>query len=181
MQPNPQLQSQRFTLIPITDTRACNAHLIEMMQDEKVQRYVNGQAFSDQEVINGLKRFHRINNNNGQGFWLIHDDNQIVVGMCLLKPMPTQQDTGYVETGYWIKPEYWGQGIAAEVATRLVRYAFSELNLERVTAVADERNIPSIKSLLKAGLKQQGKIIAYETELPFFCITKSQYNAIIGK
>ncbi|MCJ8338195.1 MAG: GNAT family N-acetyltransferase [Pseudomonadales bacterium] len=177
MPTNPSLHSDRFTLIPIRDTADSNGHLIEMMQDEKVQRYITGSAFTDQQVVDGLERFHRLNNVNGQGFWLIYDSADNCVGMCLLKPMPTREETGNIETGYWLKPAYWGQGIAAEVAARLIEYAFEDLQLPRVTAVVDEQNIASAKSLLRAGLLREGTIIAYDTELPFFLLSREQYFA----
>jgi len=175
MSTNPKLHTQRFTLTPIQDTADSNRHLIEMMQDSRVQRYITGAAFTDEQVIAGLERFHRLNNVNGQGFWLIYDSGDNCVGMCLLKPMPTQEATGNIETGYWLKPDYWGQGIAAEVAARLIEYAFVDLCLQKVTAVVDEQNIASAKSLEKAGMTRQGKIMAYDTDLPFYLISREEY------
>lgn len=170
MQLNPTLHTQRFTLTPISDSPESNGHLIEMMQDDAVQRYVRGHAFTDKEVLEGLERFHRLNNANGQGYWLIWDERQVCAGMCLLKAMPTAERTDHIETGYWLKPEFWGQGIAGEVATRMVQYAFEELGLAKVTEVVDEENIGSIKSLERAGLTRRGKIVAYEQLLPFYQI-----------
>ncbi|EPJ44349.1 MAG: hypothetical protein OFPI_40000 [Osedax symbiont Rs2] len=177
MTTNPKLHSDRFSLIPIQDTVDSNRHLIEMMQDSRVQRYITGAAFTDEQVTAGLERFHRLNNVNGQGFWLIYDSEDNCVGMCLLKPMPTKEETGNIETGYWLKPAYWGQGIAAEVAARLIEYAFVDLDLPRVTAVVDDQNIASAKSLLRAGLLREGTIIAYDTELPFYQLHRDQYFA----
>ncbi len=170
MQHNPVLKTTRFTLVPVTDCPEANGHLIEMMQDDRVQRYINGSAYSDQEVITKLAAIHRFNNTNGLGYWLIYNSGKTCVGMCLLKPMPTQEPTDNIETGYWIKPDFWGKGIAGEAATRMVKYAFDELNLKEVTGVVDERNIGSIRSLEKAGLTRRGTIMAYEQELPFFKI-----------
>jgi len=175
MKQNPQLKSQRFDLRPIENTTIDNAHLIEMMQDSQIQRYINGQPFSDSEALQGLERFHRKTNDQGLGFWLIYDSFNDCVGMCLLKPMPTREDTGHIETGYWIKPTYWGKRIAAEVAGRLIKYAFNDLDLQQVTAVVDPDNIASKKSLLRAGLSHRGELIAYDKELPFYMITKDEY------
>ncbi len=174
MHTNPSLTTARFNLKPLVDRAESNCHLIEMMQDERVQKYITGAAYSDEQVLAGLERFHRINNTDGLGFWLIYDKSETCVGMCLLKPMPTQEPTGNIETGYWIKPDFWGQGIAAEAATRMVQYAFEELSLKEVTGVVDERNIGSIRSLEKAGLTRRGTIMAYEQELPFFKVENPQ-------
>ena len=176
MHHNPVLHTTRFTLVPVTDSPESNGHLIEMMQDDRVQRYISGSAYSDQEVITKLKAIHRFNNTDGLGYWLIYDGAKTCVGMCLLKPMPTQEPTGNIETGYWIKPDFWGKGIADEAATRMVKYAFDTLALKEVTGVVDERNIGSIRSLEKAGLTRRGTIMAYDQELPFFKIENPQIN-----
>jgi len=172
---NPEFKSQRFDLRPIKNNATDNAHLIEMMQDKQIQRYINGSPLTDSEALQGLERFHRNTNNRGLGFWLIYDYLNNCVGMCLLKPMPTREKTDYIETGYWIKPAYWGQKIAAEVAGRLIEYAFFELDLKQVTAVVDSENVASQKSLQHAGLTCRGKQIAYDKELPFYSISKEEY------
>jgi ribosomal-protein-alanine N-acetyltransferase len=146
-----------------------------MMQDARVQRYITGKAFTDEEALAGLERCHQLNNTYGLGYWLIYDSEQVCMGMCLLKPMPTDRETGYIETGYWIKPDFWGNKIAAEVSRRLIDYAFNDLDLDQITAVVDSENIASIKSLERAGLTRDGSIIAYASELPFFSITRHNY------
>lgn len=177
MTSNPELTTTRFKLIPIQDHCDFNSHLIEMMQDDRVQKYITGKAYSDEQVLAALERFHRINNrDDGLGFWLIYDESETCLGMCLLKPMPTQEKTGNIETGYWIKPAHWGKGVAAEAAARMVQYAFENLSLNEVTGVVDERNIGSIRSLEKAGLTRRGTIMAYEQELPFFKVENPNFK-----
>lgn len=170
MPSNPTLYTSRFTLIPIRDTADSNRHLIEMMKDARVQKYIHGQAYEDSEITPTLERFHRINQVNGLGLWLIMNSDNQCAGMCILKPLPTEQKAGHIETGYWLKPDFWGNGIAAEVASKMVDYAFNQLQLTAVTAVVDERNTASIKSLERAGLTHRGTISAYERELPFYKI-----------
>ncbi|NQZ33894.1 MAG: GNAT family N-acetyltransferase [Oceanospirillaceae bacterium] len=173
---NPPLKSIRFDLIPIKNQSIHNDHLIEMMQDSEIQRYINGNPLSDTEALQGLDRFHKISNKNGLGFWLIYNNEQQCVGMCLLKPLPTGDEIELIETGYWIKPAYWGQRIASEVTLRLLRYAFDDLDLELVTAVVEPENIASRKTLERSGLTNRGSMRAYDKELPFYTISKDEFN-----
>ena len=175
MSTKPQLNSGRFDLIPIEHTPDGNGHLIEMMQNAQIQRFLNGSPLSDSEALVGLARFHRYDDDD-LGYWLIYDTGQNCVGMCLLKHLPSRDKTNLIETGYWIKPAFWGQRIAAEVTCRLLKYAFLDLALEKVIAVVDPENIASSKSLQRAGLIRRGHIHAYGAELPLYVINKAEFN-----
>lgn len=62
------------------------------------------------------------------------------------------------EIGYIIHPDYWGKGIATDVANQLLDYGFSALSLHRIYATCDPRNIGSSKVLEKVGMTLEGKI-----------------------
>lgn len=62
------------------------------------------------------------------------------------------------EVAYIINPDYWGKGIATEVATLLIDFGFRELKLHRIFATCDPRNIGSSKVLEKVGMTLEGKI-----------------------
>ncbi|MBL1421087.1 MAG: GNAT family N-acetyltransferase [Alphaproteobacteria bacterium] len=173
----PILHTERFTLYPWQNTLEQNQHLRQMMQNEDVQKYIRGHAYSDQEVTEAFIKMQK-NTTDQFGMWMIYQDD-ICAGMCLLKALPTEASLGYYETGYWLKPSHWGMGIAGEVANRMVKYAFDELNLPCVVGVTHEDNIASQKSLEKAGLKRQTNIKAYEQDLPFFIINNPHHMQCI--
>ena len=60
------------------------------------------------------------------------------------------------ELGYWIGVPYWGNGYAKEAAEAVVRYAFDELQLNRLYASHVPNNPASGNILLKLGLKPEG-------------------------
>ena len=62
------------------------------------------------------------------------------------------------EIAYIVNPDYWGKGIATEVATLLIDYGFKELKLHRIYATCDPRNIGSSKVLEKVGMIKEGRI-----------------------
>ena len=62
------------------------------------------------------------------------------------------------EIGYVVHPDYWGVGYATEVANILLEFGFTQLNLHRISATCDPRNIGSVKVLEKIGMMREGTI-----------------------
>lgn len=87
----------------------------------------------------------------GWAFWfVIHTADRAIAGEGGFKGKP--DETGMVEIGYAIVPEYRGRGLATELAKGLTDWAFSH---PTVTAVAAETLIDgyaSIKVLEKLGM-----------------------------
>jgi len=63
---------------------------------------------------------------------------------------------GSAEMGWWLSPGWWGRGIAAIAAKRLVQYCFTELNLHRVEAGVSLSNPASARVAEKAGFVLEG-------------------------
>src|SRR2546426_7950909 len=62
------------------------------------------------------------------------------------------------EIGYWLAKPYWGQGIMTHVVRAFVRYAFSDLQVGRLTAQVFDFNIGSARVLEKNGFKLEGTL-----------------------
>jgi len=60
------------------------------------------------------------------------------------------------ELGYWIGQPYWGSGLATEAVTALLRFAFEDLELNRVQASYLPRNPASGRVLEKVGMQREG-------------------------
>ena len=60
------------------------------------------------------------------------------------------------EIWYNLMPSHWGNGYATEVARRLIRFGFEDLNLHRIEAGVATENKRSIKVLEKAGMSIEG-------------------------
>src|SRR4051794_30201935 len=58
--------------------------------------------------------------------------------------------------GYALGRAHWGQGLAAEAVTTLVRFAFDTLDLHRLEAGADPRNQRSLRLLEGLGFEREG-------------------------
>ena len=60
--------------------------------------------------------------------------------------------------GYNLLPAFWGKGYATEIAMALVNYAFDNLKLERVEAMAQSENLASRRVLEKSGFALEGTL-----------------------
>ena len=62
------------------------------------------------------------------------------------------------EISYVIHPEYWGKGFATEVAQTLLTFGFASLNLHRIFATCDPRNMASERVLQKIEMRYEGRM-----------------------
>ena len=53
------------------------------------------------------------------------------------------------EIGYFIGKDYWNKGIATEAIKQMVNFGFSKLELKKIYAYCDPKNISSQKVLIK--------------------------------
>jgi [ribosomal protein S5]-alanine N-acetyltransferase len=60
------------------------------------------------------------------------------------------------ELGYFLGPDYWGQGYAVELAHALLAYGFRTLGVHRVYATCRPANLRSAAVLGKIGMRQEG-------------------------
>jgi RimJ/RimL family protein N-acetyltransferase len=62
------------------------------------------------------------------------------------------------EIAYSVHPDRWGEGIGTRVARRLIDFGFDRLDLHRIFATCDPRNVASARVLDRAGLAYEGRL-----------------------
>jgi RimJ/RimL family protein N-acetyltransferase len=87
-------------------------------------------------------------------FAAVPDDVGHPVGAIILKPLGA---TGLIEVGWHVDPRHWGRGYASEGGRRLVRYAFSDLELDTVHAIVLPDNVRSMAVARNVGLYETGR------------------------
>src|SRR5690554_1732839 len=94
-----------------------------------------------------------------EGEWLIlaivHAAENRVIGEVLLKRGSDAEGTG--ELGYVVAASHQGQGLATEAAEAMLRLAFEEFGLERVTARIDEPNAASRRMIARLGFTEESR------------------------
>lgn len=88
----------------------------------------------------------------GFGLWILRDGEQNrVVGRALLRHL-LLEDIDEVEVGYSFHPEFWGRGLATEIASACLAHGRKELGLPSIVALTLPGNLPSQRVLTKVGL-----------------------------
>lgn len=100
-----------------------------------------------------------LDQNDPDLYWfLIHTlaDDRLIGEIGLDKP---QWNHGEAYVGISIgEREYWGKGYGTDAMDVILRYAFQELNLQRVTLNVFDYNPRAIRSYEKAGFKHEGRV-----------------------
>lgn len=90
--------------------------------------------------------------------------------LFMIQELATEQVIGFVDLSAfqsvhrnaWVgiglgEPSYWGRGYGTDAMRTLLRYAFSELGLHRVTLTVFEYNERAIRSYQKVGFMAEGR------------------------
>ena len=87
--------------------------------------------------------------------WCVeHKEIKRVIGTCTL--LDCELERKFTEMSYKILPKYWGQGIATELLPYVVTFVFETLELNRINAFVDTRNVASLKLLENIQFNREG-------------------------
>lgn len=106
------------------------------------------------------------------GSWpLFEKQTDRLVGTVILKPLP---DDTKVEVGWHVARDDWGRGFATEAGRAAIVYGFSGLGLERIFAIVDPDNTPSVRVTQRLGMTHLGRTEAYYSRsLEYFRIERT--------
>ena len=87
---------------------------------------------------------------------LVRQDDDFVIGTCTLAHLDASNRRA--EIGFALGREHWGNGYMGEALNALVGFAFRDLDLHRLEADVDPRNVASIRILEKLGFQREGHL-----------------------
>ncbi|HFU3843642.1 TPA: GNAT family N-acetyltransferase [Streptococcus suis] len=90
------------------------------------------------------------------GNWAVVDkvSGQMIGALCFEKLDDRQMTT---ELSYFLKKDYWGQGLMTEAVKNLVFLAFYEIGLKELVIITHEENVASQMVARKLGFVQVGQ------------------------
>ena len=154
--PSPTLHTDRLLLRPFTDADA--DHLFALHSNAYVLRYWDAPPWGERARAQRFIAACRQMADEGTGARLAMDraSDGAFIGWCSL----TRWNPDYrsAALGYCLDDAAWGQGYATEAARSLLRWAFDALDLNRVQAEADTRNVASARVLEKLGFVREGTL-----------------------
>lgn len=154
--PTPTLHTARLRLRPFDDADAKD--LFALQSSAHVLRYWDAPPWSDRVRAEAFITTCRQMEEAGTGARLAVDrasDGEFI-GWCSLSRW--NPDHRSASLGYCFRAEAWGQGYATEAARAVLSWAFDTLDLNRVQAETDTRNVASARVLEKAGFVREGTL-----------------------
>ena len=147
----PTLETKRLRMRQIT---ANDLDLIyQLNQRAEVMRYITGKTETLEECKKALARYlsFPMKANLPVGMWVVYEKaTNHYIGWHILKKL---DETGELEVGYRLLPEFWGRGYATEGGKRLVEYAVQDLKIDRIVGITHLENDASGRVLQKIGLR----------------------------
>jgi RimJ/RimL family protein N-acetyltransferase len=145
------LETERLLLRHFVTTDLDN--LFSFYSDPDVVRYIpdapRSYAETKEELewfMNGHPKFPEL------GLWAtIYKETDQFIGRCGLLPW-TIDEQQEVEVAFALSKNFWGKGLATEVAQALVQYSFEHLQLSRLICLIEYDNRASIKVATKIGM-----------------------------
>jgi ribosomal-protein-alanine N-acetyltransferase len=96
---------------------------------------------------------------HGFGLWMLRDAiSSAVIGRAILRHLDVE-GVDEVEVGYGFIPEYWGRGLATEIAQACVRIGFDRFGFRSLVAITTPSNLASQRVMQKAGLVYERDIV----------------------
>jgi RimJ/RimL family protein N-acetyltransferase len=118
-----------------------------------------GGVRSDEETRGFLQESLDHWERHGYGFWMFQTRSDgLFVGRAGLRHLQIEgQDE--IELAYALRAEAWGQGLATEIARKLLTVAFGELHLDSVVAFTLPTNRASRRVMEKSGFEFERNIV----------------------
>ena len=152
----PTLTTSRLQLRPFAADDA--DPLFALQSDAHVLRYWDSPPWSDPERAQVFLTRSREMAEEGSGVRLVLDrlsDGAFVGWISLGRWNPEYRSASL---GYCLVEEAWGHGFATEAAHAVLGWAFDTLDLNRVQAEVDTRNVASARVLEKLGFVLEGTL-----------------------
>jgi len=150
----PTIDTERLTLrtFKLEDTDDLHA----IYADDETMKYWGVAASQSKEetrdlVIRDMKAVE-----NGQAmFWALElKETGGVIGKCTL--WQYSEANQRAEVGYILSRKYWRGGLMTEALKAMIGFAFSDLNLHRLEADTDDKNLASLALLEKLRFQREG-------------------------
>ncbi|MEA4832675.1 hypothetical protein SDC9_103462 [bioreactor metagenome] len=147
------LTTKRLVLIKLSID-----HIQEMYDnyatDTKMTKYLSWEPYTDIEKMREFMLKCISEYENIECYHWVITMNETFIGTINLHNIVNRHER--CELGYCIGSKWWNKGIMTEAVREMIRFAFEELNMNKVSALHDTENITSGKVMQKNGMKQEG-------------------------
>lgn len=131
------IETERFLLRPIVDSDIDFIH--EALSDTTVTKYYGVHFDTLEETIEQMAWYSNLLKENS-GIWWCFEDLAVkeLVGAGGYNDLV--KEIGKAEIGFWVLPNYWGQGVMQECFPIIVDYGLNSLGLRRIEGFVESNN-----------------------------------------
>ena len=148
------LESERLHLRPIKLSDASD--MFEYTSDEETTRFLY-EPHQDVARTERMIANYFMEEPIGKYGIVLKETNKLIGAI----EFRVHEDVKAGDLGFALSRFYWGKGYATEAAQLIIDLAFNELQLERVYAGHDPRNLASGRVLQKVGMTCEGTLRKY--------------------
>lgn len=148
------LRTDRLLLRPLRPDDAAAIHAI--FSDPLVMKYWSSPPWTSPDQAEAMiaRDLKSMDTGEQLRLGLMPADGGALLGVCTL--FSFNRDCRRAEIGYSLASSAWGKGLMHEALTALIDYGFTTLNLNRLEADIDPKNLASAKVLERLGFTQEG-------------------------
>lgn len=152
----PTLQTARLRLRPFAPADA--EAIYQLQSNPRVLRYWDSPPWTDRSRADRFLATCKQMEEEGTGTRLALEGAPArdFLGWCCL--VGWNPDFRSASLGYCLQERAWGQGFAVEASAALLDWGFAALDLNRVQAETDTRNLASARVLEKLGFQREGTL-----------------------
>lgn len=156
----PVLETNRLVLRQVEKEDAIS--ILKYLSDKDVMKYYGIEPFKTiEDALGEISWYQSIfKEQTGIRWGITLKGAYEVIGSCGFHNMIPQHYR--TEIGYELSKSYWGQGIASEAFEAIISYGFEHLKIQRIQALIEPPNTPSLKLAEKYGFIREGLLRNYE-------------------
>ncbi|UPK74112.1 GNAT family N-acetyltransferase [Nocardioidaceae bacterium SCSIO 66511] len=154
--PTPTLETERLRLRPFADSDGDG--LFALQSNAYVLRYWDSPPWTERSSVARFLAGCRRMSEEGSGARTAIErcSDRAFVGWCTFNSWNPEFRSASL--GYCLAESAWGHGYATEAAGALLGWAFDTVDLNRVQAETDTRNLASARVLEKLGFVREGTL-----------------------
>ncbi len=125
--------------------------------DRRVSKYLTWQVYESAQQLRDTYHKYLTENQSRKDFYdwkiVLKEINEPIGSIGVVR---LREDTAEVEIGYCIGFKWWHQGYMTEAFSRVIRFLFEEVGVNRISARHDPNNPHSGDVMKKCGLRYEG-------------------------
>lgn len=145
------LTASPYRLRPIEDSDI--DWVFRGLSDPRVYRYYGVRYHSQEEAKTQMDWYARLRSDD-TGLWFAIVDGEVALGAIGLNDYDRAHASA--EIGYWLLPEYWGQGVIKATLPVVIDFGFERWRLHRIEAIVETENQASSGLLTRFGFVCEG-------------------------